>query len=404
MAKQSNGTYALRYLCRECEKKYWDEYREKKREEKRMVLDPDVEIRFQRRFKEIDPELILNIEKSGIILLGLDEIFVPLRDYNNTFFSNYGRCIVVSNNGDFVLQPMHKEQHGESFYNLYKSVWLEGECCFIQKKVMVYVAKTVCQLFVVNHDSANNRWIWHAGYDKEDFYYRNLYPLSEQQYYAVRRWFKQGNLDTEEAIVNIMNDPMYFESGYRLRNLRQTICGIGYSGCEDADVLSMSHHRWRGMIHRCLNHEDYVDVEVCQEWLNYSNFRIWWDSHYYQIPGEQMDLDKDLFSGEKKLYSPETCCFLPHSVNVSLAMIGKSSNGLPGGVWRDNNRDSYGYQYFDIEAEKWKKKRRKNLDDAIEGYYEGRRNYTEYVKQKYKDRLPHNVMSALLKALSETGR
>lgn len=60
---------------------------------------------------------------------------------------------------------------------------------------------------------------------------------------------------------------------------------------------------------------EYKDKTICEEWLNYANFRIWFDEHY--VPGKwQIDLDKDLLVQGNKEYSPETCVFLEHYQNT----------------------------------------------------------------------------------------
>lgn len=58
---------------------------------------------------------------------------------------------------------------------------------------------------------------------------------------------------------------------------------------------------------------NYVDVFVCDEWLNYQDAAKWIDENYI----EGYELDKDLF-GNGKLYSPHTCCFLPKQINCFL--------------------------------------------------------------------------------------
>lgn len=60
----------------------------------------------------------------------------------------------------------------------------------------------------------------------------------------------------------------------------------------------------------------YLEVTVCDEWLVYENFRRWYLENYV----EGWSIDKDLLSGMKvKVYSPETCCFLPQIINATLA-------------------------------------------------------------------------------------
>ena len=75
---------------------------------------------------------------------------------------------------------------------------------------------------------------------------------------------------------------------------------------------------WRSMFYRCYYekfHErerSYSDCEVCEEWHKLSNFKKWFDENYI----EGYELDKDILVGGKgKLYSPNTCCFVPQEIN-----------------------------------------------------------------------------------------
>ena len=74
---------------------------------------------------------------------------------------------------------------------------------------------------------------------------------------------------------------------------------------------------WYGMLSRCYNpksssYKNYSNVEVCEEWLCFSNFNNW----YKRYGVEGWDIDKDLFSTENKIYSPQTCCLLPNELNL----------------------------------------------------------------------------------------
>ncbi len=46
----------------------------------------------------------------------------------------------------------------------------------------------------------------------------------------------------------------------------------------------------------------------------FPNFKIWYDEHY--IPGNAIDLDKDLLCNEANIYSPETYAFLSHYLKI----------------------------------------------------------------------------------------
>lgn len=64
----------------------------------------------------------------------------------------------------------------------------------------------------------------------------------------------------------------------------------------------------------------YNSVRICQEWLeSRGTFIEWFFDNYYECGYEQMQFDKDLLSGKEVIYSPETCCFLPRSLNTLVA-------------------------------------------------------------------------------------
>lgn len=85
---------------------------------------------------------------------------------------------------------------------------------------------------------------------------------------------------------------------------------------------------WFDMLRRCYDNEQlqrtrgktYKDCSVCERWFCLSNFY----EDIQKLPGYcewkkngKMSIDKDLFSSEKKEYSPHTCCFVPMAVNTS---------------------------------------------------------------------------------------
>lgn len=80
----------------------------------------------------------------------------------------------------------------------------------------------------------------------------------------------------------------------------------------------ITYSKWYSMIKRCYNEEElrkhpsYIDCTVCDEWLYFSNFKKWFDENY--IEGYQ--LDKDILVKGNKVYSPETCCFVPLEINI----------------------------------------------------------------------------------------
>ena len=82
----------------------------------------------------------------------------------------------------------------------------------------------------------------------------------------------------------------------------------------------VAYTKWNNMIVRCFNDKyhakqpTYESCTVCEEWLDFNNFLEWFeDPRNGYRDGYQ--LDKDLFGGGSKHYSPQTCCFIPQTVN-----------------------------------------------------------------------------------------
>lgn len=100
------------------------------------------------------------------------------------------------------------------------------------------------------------------------------------------------------------------------------------------DVMCEIFSRWRGMISRCYtesrlkNHPSYIDVTVCNEWLVFSNFKIWMESKNWK----GMHLDKDILVPNNKVYHPDLCCFVPRGLNNFILEGNKSKTGRMAGV------------------------------------------------------------------------
>ena len=122
---------------------------------------------------------------------------------------------------------------------------------------------------------------------------------------------------------------------------RKAIYGIGvndYVGRIKENGKHIPAYRsWVSMLSRCysktaLNHRpSYIGCSVCDEWLVFSNFKQWFDNNY--VKGYH--LDKDLLVKGNKVYSPETCCFVPKEINCFL-LESNASRGISGikGVYK----------------------------------------------------------------------
>lgn len=87
--------------------------------------------------------------------------------------------------------------------------------------------------------------------------------------------------------------------------------------------------RWQNMMKRCYNlsykskNTTYMDCTVCEEWKYFMTFRAW----MIEQDWEGKELDKDLLLPGNKVYGPEYCIFIPHSLNV-FTVARESGRGL----------------------------------------------------------------------------
>jgi len=98
------------------------------------------------------------------------------------------------------------------------------------------------------------------------------------------------------------------------------------------DIKKIGYRVWGDMISRCYSDEykrkhknSYQFVTVCEEWFNFQNFYIWFKDNY--INGYQLDKDLLCPINSEKIYSPNTCLFLPKKLNVFLAFV-KLNQGI----------------------------------------------------------------------------
>lgn len=389
---QFNNPY-YQNQCKECEYQSQREYLEVKNK----VDFPDtMEMLIQRHYKDIIPERVLDISEIDIIPLGIDEIFVKLMDYKNAWLSNYGRVVRYSDGKYNLLQGSY-DSNGALRYTLKKNVFFDGK--WIYKSVHLYAAKAVEDEFIVNPDRANNAYIWHSGYDKQDCYYRNLYPLNQEQYRIVKNHFNKTGDDSEKFILKVMNDIRYKPDDWSRRAMEPVMCGLGYRGSEYVDCKSESYLKWHDMLNRCYNtrfHErqpQYKGCTVCEEWLNYSNFKIWYEQN--KIAGMSLDLDKDILFKGNKVYSPETCCFVPHAINT-LFLSKKADRGdYPIGVSYEKDKRKF-RAAMSFMGEQIKLGTFDTAEAAFARYKEYKEDFIRDMAEQYRDEIPDRVYDAMM--------
>lgn len=176
--------------------------------------------------------------------------------------------------------------------------------------------------------------------------------------------------------------------------IKRILYGCAYCDYDEKSVRGLKSYRiWRGILDRCFNvafqekEPTYKGCSVCKEWLLFNTFKTWFDNHYV----DGFEIDKDLLSDVGcKLYSPETCVFLPMEINRFLG--GKSTKireGLPLGVFISGKRfiAQHGRIYlgtFDT------------IEEARNTYLKAKKEHTTKLANKWKDKIEPRAYNALI--------
>ena len=106
---------------------------------------------------------------------------------------------------------------------------------------------------------------------------------------------------------------------------------------------------WCGILRRCYDpklHEresTYKNCTVEGYLLNFQHMGEWIKNNYYEVPGEKMCLDKDILCKGNKIYSRDTCIFVPERINLLFTKCDNRRGDSPIGV---TPRESGIYQVF----------------------------------------------------------
>lgn len=121
-----------------------------------------------------------------------------------------------------------------------------------------------------------------------------------------------------------------------------SVLGKGFLGVGVYNTKDEEYIIWKGVINRVYNeeyhakHNTYKKVKLCKDWHNYQTFAKDINEKYgfkmKDESGKPYHIDKDILSKNKKIYSKETCLFIPPKINTFLNQNKKKEGGLPTGV------------------------------------------------------------------------
>jgi hypothetical protein len=181
-----------------------------------------------------------------------------------------------------------------------------------------------------------------------------------------------------------------------------SVYGVAYMGLGlHTNKDFQKHTTWRKMIRRAYckqfktDNPSYKNVTSCKEWLNFQNFGDWYEANWNSnCMDKYWHLDKDILVKGNKIYSPETCCFVPREINVLFVKCDARRSDMPIGVKKEGSRYSSAISkkgvntyigMFDTPEE------------AFQAYKEAKEQYIKEVADKWKGQISDKVYEAMYK-------
>lgn len=258
---------------------------------------------------------------------------------------------------------------------------------------------------------------------------RNLEGNNNRQLYKDKAILRQG-----ETRVNNYGSPMtidqynssssiwvrFLDSGYPVHTSYQafqsgsvknpydkSVYGEGYIGegkyRTTINGQSTPQYKvWSSMLARCYStklqekNPTYNGVTVCDEWKNFQTFAAWYDENYYEIDGQRTDLDKDVLVKGNKVYSPDTCVFVPHIINTLFISCDGLRGDLPVGVNFHKASNKFITKCRNGKGIRTHLGLYDNPEEAFLVYQEFKYNIIKDVAEQYKDVIPTKLYDAML--------
>lgn len=165
---------------------------------------------------------------------------------------------------------------------------------------------------------------------------------------------------------------------------------------------------WENIRNRCeylpvkdeIRFGKYSDVDSCSEWKDFQNFAEWFNqvnlSGYFH---EGWQLDKDLLIKGNKIYSPESCVFLPEGINKALQTKSRVRGELPIGLSYAKKKKQNIVVAFVCKEPEYTVRAYLPSSMIEEGFYiykKAREKYIKHLADIYRDMLDPRAYEALM--------
>jgi hypothetical protein len=189
--------------------------------------------------------------------------------------------------------------------------------------------------------------------------------------------------------MSIKNNPSVRNRGY---------IGEGLYPCYIENKPSKQYNAWSKIINRCysekvhLRQPKYTDCVVDPRWLDFQIFAKWFDENYI----EGYALDKDILVKGNKVYGPDTCCFVPSSINNLFTKREKDRGELPIGVMLRKDSGKLRSQ-FHKNGKTVNIGQFNTIDEAFNAYKIAKEIHIKELAEIWKDKISNKTYHAMIK-------
>ena len=200
--------------------------------------------------------------------------------------------------------------------------------------------------------------------------------------------FKNGN-------IKCPYEPRVYGKGY---------LGEGKYKVRENGKYTDKYEIYNNMLQRCYDpklhkrNPTYEGCKVENYLLNFQNAAEWIEKNYYEVPGERMCLDKDILYKGNKIYSRDTCIFVPQRINSLFVKRDNDRGDCPIGVYLNSSgsyqaccKNGYGKQVY-LGSYPTK-------EEAFQVYKNYKEKLIKEVIDSYKGKIPEPHYSRLREAM-----
>lgn len=172
---------------------------------------------------------------------------------------------------------------------------------------------------------------------------------------------------------------------------------VGYNKTKHLGKFTQHYQTWLGMLCRCYSEKEqlrnptYIECTVSEHFQHLTNFKEWCNNQV-GFGNKGWHLDKDILHKGNKVYSEDTCCFVPYEINVLFTKRSKMRGSCPIGV---SKRGKKFQASISINGKQKCLGSYNHLEEAFEAYKQAKENHIKLVANKWKDAIDPRVYEAL---------